>query len=109
MDKVFPYAYSKSAFSWTYADLCSILAEIAKHKIVLEEDAKPIGQRQYKLNPKYSLVVKEELDKLLRVDFIYIVSYNEWVLPIVMVPKKNGKLNAVTKKDYFPLPFTDTI
>ena len=35
-----------------------------------------------------------------------------------MVPKKNGKiricqdyrkLNAVTKKDYFPLPFTDSI
>ena len=49
---------------------------------------------------------------------IYEVPYSEWVSPIVMVPKKNGKiricrdyrkLNAVTKKDYFPLPFTDSI
>ena len=62
--------------------------------------------------------MKEELDKLLRVGFIYAVPYNEWISLIVMVPKKNGKiqicqdyrkLNAVTKKDYFPLPFADSI
>ena len=67
---------------------------------------------------QYSLMAKEELDKLLRVGFIYVVPYSEWVSPIVMVPKKNGKiqicqdykkLNAVTKKDYFPLPFTYSI
>ena len=63
-------------------------------------------------------MVKEELDKLLRVGFIYVVPYSEWVSPIVMVPKKNGKiqifqdyrkLNAVTKKDYFSLSFTNSI
>ena len=108
----------KSAFAWTYADLGGIPAEIAEHRIVLEEDARPIWQRQHRLNQKYSLMVKEELDKLLRVGFIYVVSYSEWVSPIVMVPKNNGKiriyqdyrkLNAVKKKDYFPLPFTDSI
>lgn len=63
-------------------------------------------------------MVKEEIDKLLEIGFIYPVPYSEWVSPIVVVPKKNGKiricqdfrkLNAVTKKDYFPLPFTDII
>ena len=101
----------KSAFAWTYANLRGIPTEIAEHCIVLEEDARPIRQRQHRLNPNYSLMVKEELDKLLRVGFIYVVPYSEWVSPIVMVPKKNGKiqifqdyrkLNAVTKKDYFP-------
>ena len=108
----------KSAFAWTYADLRGIPAEIAEHKIVLQDGTQPIRQRQHRLNPKYSLMVKEELDKLLRVGFIYAVPFSEWVSPIVMVPKKNGKiricqdyrkLNAVTKKDYFPLPFTDSI
>jgi hypothetical protein len=70
------------------------------------------------LNPKYSLLVKEEIEKLLEIGFIYPVPYSEWVSPIVIVPKKNGKiricqdfrkLNNATKKDYFPLPFTDTI
>ncbi|XP_073394981.1 uncharacterized protein [Physcomitrium patens] len=106
----------KPVFAWTYNDLRGIPAEIAEHRIVLEETARPIRQRQHRLNSKYSLLVKEELDKLLRVGFIYEVPYSEWVSPIVMVPKKNGKiriyqdyrkLNAVTKKDYFPLPFTD--
>ena len=108
----------KLAFAWTYADLRGIPTKIAEHRIELEEDAQPIRQRQHRLNPKYSLMVKEELDKLLRVGFIYVVLYNEWVSPIVMVPEKNGKiricqdyrkLNAVTKKDYFPLPFIDSI
>ena len=70
------------------------------------------------MNPKYSLLVKEEIDKLLRCGFIYLVPYSEWVSPIVIVSKKNGKLqicqdfcklNSVTKKDYFPLPFTNAI
>jgi hypothetical protein len=70
------------------------------------------------MNPKYSLLVKEEVDKLLEVGIIYPIPYSEWVSPIVVVPKKNGKLricvdyrklNSVTKKDYFPLPFTDSM
>ena len=63
-------------------------------------------------------MVKEEIDKLLECGFIYPVPYSEWVSPIVVVPKKNGKLriyqdfrklNSATRKDYFPLPFTDAI
>jgi hypothetical protein len=89
----------------------------------LKENAKPVRQRQYRLNPKYSLKVKEELDKLLDAGFIYPVKNSEWVSPIVVVPKKVGvdgkvkirvcqdyrKLNEATKKDAYPLPFTDII
>lgn len=43
---------------------------------------------------------------------------SEWVSPVVVTPKKNGKwqvcvdykpLNAATKRDHFPLPFQDEI
>jgi len=63
-------------------------------------------------------VVKEELNKPLNVGFIYPLLHSEWVFPIVMIPKKNGKvrtcqdyqqLNAITKKDYFLLSFADSI
>jgi hypothetical protein len=68
-------------------------------------------------------MVKEEIDRLLEVGFIYPVNNSEWVSPIVVVPKKVGvdgkvkirvcqdfrKLNSATKKDYFPLPFIDII
>ena len=108
----------KSAFAWSYKDLKGIPADVCEHRIILEDKVTPVRQRQHRLNPKYSLMVKEELDKLLEVGFIYPVPYSEWVSPIVMVPKKNGKvricqdfrkLNAATRKDYFPLPFTDSI
>jgi hypothetical protein len=63
-------------------------------------------------------MVQEEIKKLLECGFIYPVPYSKWVSPIVIVPKKNGKiyisqdyrkLNSVTKKDRFPLPLIDTL
>jgi hypothetical protein len=109
---------TKDVFAWTYKDLKGVPPKICQHQIVLESNAKPVRQRQYRMNPKYSLMVKEEIDKLLECGFIYPVPYSEWVSPIVVVPMKNGKLricvdfcklNFVTQKDYFPLPFTDAI
>eukprot|EP00253_Pinus_taeda_P001611 PITA_01611 len=37
-------------------------------------------------------IVKEELQKLLDTGFIYPISDSEWVSPLVLVPKKNGKI-----------------
>ena len=109
---------TKDVFAWTYKYLKGIPPEICQHQIVLESNAKPVRQRQYRMNPKYSLMVKEEIDKLLECGFIYLVPHSEWISPIIVVPKKNGKLqicmdfcklNFVTQKDYFSLPFTDAI
>ena len=113
----------EGVFAWTHKDLKGISPEIAEHRIDLLEGSIPVRQRQYRLNPKYSLMVKDELDKLLEVGFIYPVLSSQWVSPIVVVPKKSGpggkvkirvcqdfrKLNQATKKDHFPLPFTDVI
>jgi len=55
---------------------------------------------------------------LLTVGFIESVEETTWLSPIVVVPKKNGKLkicidfkklNATTKKDPYPLPFIDEV
>ena len=51
-------------------------------------------------------------------DSSYPIYNTEWVSPIVVTPKRNGKwsicidyknLNAATKRDYHPLPFQDII
>ncbi|MCO5557438.1 hypothetical protein L7F22_011002 [Adiantum nelumboides] len=56
--------------------------------------------------------------ELLNARFIYPVEDSEWVSPVVVTPKKNGKwrvcvdykpLNEATKRDHFPLPFQDEI
>jgi hypothetical protein len=70
------------------------------------------------MNPNYALRVEEDLDKLLDVGFIYLIQTTQWLSPLIIMPKKNGKLhicvdyqelNAQTKKDPFPLPFLDSV
>jgi len=70
------------------------------------------------MNPNLKEIVKEELQKLLNVNFIYPIFDSQWVSPLVIVPKKTGKwrvcidyreLNKATLKDHFPLPFIDQV
>ena len=86
------------------------------HHIYIEENAKPIHQPQRRMNPNLREIVKEGLQKLLNVNFIYPISNSQWVSPLLIVPKKNGKwrvcigyreFNKATLKDHFPLPFID--
>eukprot|EP00253_Pinus_taeda_P009214 PITA_09214 len=70
------------------------------------------------MNPALKDIFKEELEKSLDSGFIYPIFDSEWVSPLVLVPKKNGKwriyvdyqeLNKATKKDRFLLPFIDQV
>lgn len=60
--------------------------------------------------------MKQDVQKLLDVNFIYPISNSQWVSPLVVIPKKNGKwricvdyieLNKSTQKDHFLVPFVD--
>jgi hypothetical protein len=71
-------------------------------------------QARYKLNPNYVTIVKQNIDKLLVVGFIQSVGEATWLSPIVVAPKKNGKLiicidfkklSVAMKKDPYPFPF----
>ncbi|KAL4296425.1 hypothetical protein GQ457_12G013270 [Hibiscus cannabinus] len=126
----------KNALGWTIADIKGISPLICTHNIYLEENAKPCRQMQRRLNPNMKEVVKNEVIKLLDNGIIYPISDSKWVSPTQVVPKKSGvtvvknenneliptrtvsgwrvcidyrKLNSVTRKDHFPLPFMDQI
>ena len=102
------------------------------HKILLEEDAKPVRQPQWRLNPQLIEVVNKEVTKLLQAGIVYPISDSTWVSPVHVVPQKSGiivvknvkndliptriqnswrvcidyrRLNQATRKDHFPLPF----
>jgi hypothetical protein len=105
-------------FAWEYSDMKGIDPQLCTHHIYVEIDVWPIRKPQRRLNPHLRDIVKEELQKLLDVDFIYPISDSRWVSPLVIVPKKNGKwhicvdyreLNKDTQKDHFPLPFIDQV
>jgi hypothetical protein len=109
---------NKEVFAWDYTDMKGIAPDLCTHRIYIKEDFRPICQPQRRMNPNLKEILKEELQKLLNAGFIYPISDSEWVSPLVIVPKKNGKwrvcvdyraLNKATQKDHFPLPFIDQV
>ena len=58
-------------FAWSPSDLTRIFLNLEEHQIDLINEATPVTQRQYRLNPRYSLMVKEQIDRLLEARFIY--------------------------------------
>eukprot|EP00253_Pinus_taeda_P034577 PITA_34577 len=82
---------NKEAFAWDYTDMKGISPELCTHHIYIKEGSRPICQPQRRMNPNLREIVKEELQKLLNAGFIYPISDSEWVSPLVIVPKKNGK------------------
>lgn len=75
-------------------------------------NAKSIQQGPYIDTNIFSSKVKEEISKLLDIDFIYEVEHTDWVSPIVLVSEENGELrvyvnliniNVAMIRDHYPL------
>ncbi|RDX97697.1 Retrovirus-related Pol polyprotein from transposon opus, partial [Mucuna pruriens] len=111
----------KKEIGWILASLPRINPSICMHKILLEEDVRPVRQQQRRLNLTPFDVIKKEVTKLLEAGIIYPISDNLWVSPIQVGPKKFGMtviknrqdemvlLNQATRKDYFLLLFVDQV
>ena len=76
-------------FAWAPLDLKGISPELGDHQIDLIDKAIPVRHCHYRLNPRYSLMVKKEIDRLLEVEFIYLVINSEWVSSIVVCGSMN--------------------
>ncbi|XP_071932873.1 uncharacterized protein [Coffea arabica] len=100
------------------------------------DGCKPVVETQRRLNPNMKEVVRNEILKWLDAGIVFPISDSVWISPIHVVPKKGGmttivgkndelipsrlvvgwrvcidyrKLNTVTRKDHFPLPFLDQL
>ena len=126
----------RSTIAWSLEDIKGISPEFCEHNIYLEDNVKPSREAQRRLNPHMREILKEEVLMWLKVEIIYLISDSPWISPVHMVPKKSGitversqegvelttrltmgwrvcidyrKLNLVTKKDHYPIPFMDQI
>jgi len=61
----------KEAFAYDYVDMKGISTNLCTHNIYIKEYCHPIRQPHRRVNPALKDVVKEELQKLLDVGFIY--------------------------------------
>jgi hypothetical protein len=124
----------RKVIGYSINDLKGISPAFCTHRIPMEDQCKPVVDHQRRLTHAMREVVKKEVIKLLDAGIIYLVPHSEWVSPVQCVPKKGcltvvkneknelipqrtmtgwwmcidyRKLNKVTKKDHFPLPFID--
>ena len=87
----------------------------AVHDVVINDDAPPIKQHPYRLNPIKLEHLRKEVQYMLDNDIIE-KSTSAWSSPCILVPKPDGsyrfvtdfrKVNNVTKTDSFPIPRID--
>ena len=67
-----------------------ISSTLCTHHIYIKNDSNPVRQPHHRMNPNMRDIVKEEIQKLLEVGFIYPILDIEWVSPLVIIPKKDG-------------------
>ena len=126
----------KSVIGWNIVGIKGINSLVCTHKIYLKDNTKPSREMQHRLNPTMKELVRTKVLKLLDMGIIYPVVDSKWVSLTQVVPKKSRiivvknennelipthittgwrmcidyrKLNAVTRKDHFPLPFLDQV
>ena len=75
-------------FAWSYEKMPGIYPSIVEHEIQTYLDARPVRQNLRPVNLRKAVVVKDEFEKLLKVDFIYPIALTEWVSNPVPVDKK---------------------
>ena len=105
-------------FALSYEDMLGLDPTIVQHHLPILPHARPVKQKLRRLDPRWSLQVKEEIQKQLLVGFLLVVEYPEWLANVVHVPKKDGKvrvcvgfrdLNKANPEDDFPLPHIDML
>lgn len=80
-------------------------------------DAQPIRQRYYRMSPEKQRILGEQVEEMLALDVVEPCE-SAWSSPVLLVSKKNGKprlcldsrkLNSVTKRDAYNLPYISEI
>ncbi|KAK4394081.1 Retrovirus-related Pol polyprotein from transposon [Sesamum angolense] len=107
-----------NVFAWDTADMSGIDSKIMVHRLNVNPKIRPVKQKKRAFRNERIKVIKEEVEKLLRIDYIMPVQYPEWLANEVLVPKPNGKwrmcidftdLNKACPKDSYPLPRIDAL
>jgi hypothetical protein len=106
-------------FAWNYQEMTGLSRDLVEHQLSIKVDFRPYKQHARRYNPLMYDRIKEEIDWLLKANFIRPCSYVEWISIIVPVEKKGyGKirvcidfrnLNRTTPKDEYPMPIIDML
>ncbi|XP_022872734.1 uncharacterized protein LOC111391716 [Olea europaea var. sylvestris] len=105
-------------FAWKVDDMPGIDPEVVVHMLNTKPRTHPVKQRKRQFAPERRQVINEEINKLIKAQFIREVNYPDWLTNVVLVKKACGKwrvcidftdLNKGCPKDSYPLPRIDDL
>jgi hypothetical protein len=106
-------------FAWSYQEMSGLSHDLVDHRLPIKAGFRPFKQDARRYNPLMYDWIKEEVDRLLKANFIRPCRYAEWISNLVPVEKKgSGKirvcivfrnLNRATAKDEYPMPIVDVL
>jgi hypothetical protein len=105
-------------FAWEHDEMPGIDPSIIEHRLNVDRNCRPVKQQRRSFAPKRNQAIEDEVQKLIKAEFIREVDYPEWLANVVLVKKANGKwrmcvdftdLNKACPKDNFPLPRIDQL
>ena len=65
---------------------------IIHHRLPLNPECSLVKQKLRRKKPEMSLKIKEEVKKQFDTGFLAVARYPEWVVNVVLIPKKDGKV-----------------
>ncbi|XP_038973113.1 uncharacterized protein LOC120105094 [Phoenix dactylifera] len=80
----------KKAIGWTISDLRGISPSLCMHRILMEDNHKPIVENQRRLNPNMKEVVRAEVLKWLDAGIIYPISDSSWISSVQVLERLAG-------------------
>ena len=108
----------RDCFAWSYEEMPGLKRTLVEHRLPIKSEFKPHRQPSRRMSKEVELKVKEEIEKLLKANFIRPTRYAQWLVNIIPVIKKNGKLrvcidfrdlNTATPKDVYVMPIADML
>ena len=82
----------KEAFAWLYEDMPGIDTDIVQYCILIDPTMKLVKQKLRRMKPEWTLKIKEEVEKQYNARFLRMVNYLEWLVNMVPILKKDGKV-----------------
>ncbi|XP_050916633.1 uncharacterized protein LOC127131762 [Lathyrus oleraceus] len=79
-------------FAWSYQDMPGLDTSIVEHHLPLKLEFPLVKQKLRRTRPDMALKIKEDVKKQFNAGFLSISEYPQWVVNIVPVPKKDGKI-----------------
>lgn len=78
-------------FSWMHDDMVGIDPEIMSHRLNIDPIYKSKKQKRRPMNAERYSALKEDVDKLIKNEFIREVHYPDWISNSVLIKKPNWK------------------